>query len=290
MNEPSRLTNEELAAEAGSFDPGRYPIAHEIEIEHFRDLYSNAPSETARDLGVAVESHGQSLLLAAAGVPHLMFTRGHVGRKGVLNLDELDAMLASLADTGVQAFLIHVDATVSFDEAKKVFEKRGLVPYRRPWVKLLRGVEPVPRVQTDLDVSEVTGDQASLCAEMMMQGFGLPSQGARLYGATIGREGWRWYMASENGVPAAAGLLFQRGNVAYLAGGVTLPEFRRRRAQGALMQRRIEDALKAGAEHVASETGFPFPDGENPSYRNMMHFGLRAVGTRHNFGPPGVEW
>ena len=283
-----RLSNEELAAEASSFDVDPYVIAHEAETEHFRDLYSAAPAALKHELGLSVEQHGQSLLFAAKGIEHLLFTRAHLGGSGELVRGELDAILESVAAKEIKEFLIHVDARIPL--AEEAFEQRGMVSYRRPWVKLLRGEGPVAPVSCELDVAEVTQEHADTCSTMMMNVFGLPREGVPLYVHTVGREGWHWYLATDNGEPAATGVLFQRGPVAYLAGGVTLPKFRRRRAQGALMQRRIVDALAWGAKHIVSETGFPFPDEENPSYRNMMHFGFRAVGTRHNFGPPGVKW
>lgn len=290
MSGQARLSNEELAAEAGAFDAEGYAAAHHIEIAHFRDLYSAAPDELKDRLGLSVEEYGSSLLFSASRLPHLLFARGHVGASGVLDLEELDALLASLEDKGVRDFLIQVDPRVPAVDARRHLEARGLEAYRRPWVKLLRGAEPPPSIACELEITEAAQEQGSLCADMMMNVFGLPAHGAPLYAATVGRKGWHWYLASENGEPAACGVSFQMGEDAYLAGGVTLPRFRRRHAQGALMQRRIEDALARGAKRIASETGFPFPDEENPSYRNMLFFGLRPVGTRQNFGRPGAKW
>ena len=56
------------------------------------------------------------------------------------------------------------------------------------------------------------------------------------------------------------------------------------------MHRRIEDAIAAGATLITTETGLPLATEENPSYRNMIHLGFRAVGTRDNYAPPGTHW
>ena len=56
------------------------------------------------------------------------------------------------------------------------------------------------------------------------------------------------------------------------------------------MHRRIEDALLARVTTIATETGLPLAGEENPSYRNMIHLGFRAVGTRDNYAPVGTRW
>ena len=61
---------------------------------------------------------------------------------------------------------------------------------------------------------------------------------------------------------------------------------RRRGGQGALMARRIADALAAGCRHITTETGEPVGDEPNPSLDNMFRCGFVTVASRLNFEAP----
>ena len=66
----------------------------------------------------------------------------------------------------------------------------------------------------------------------------------------------------------------------FLGMGSTLPEHRRKGAQGALMARRIRDAAKLGCEWVCTETGEDTPQRPNPSYHNMIRTGFEFAYLR----------
>jgi hypothetical protein len=58
--------------------------------------------------------------------------------------------------------------------------------------------------------------------------------------------GFRRYLARIDGQVAGAASLFVHGNIAFLSGATTLPPFRRRGAQTALLARRLDDAARLG--------------------------------------------
>jgi GNAT superfamily N-acetyltransferase len=64
----------------------------------------------------------------------------------------------------------------------------------------------------------------------------------------------RRYLARVGGEPAGAGSLHLGGGVALLAGAATLPPFRRRGVQAALLAHRLADARRAGCELAAVTT------------------------------------
>ena len=101
--------------------------------------------------------------------------------------------------------------------------------------------------------------------------------------ALAGRPGWRLYLASDGDTPAAGAALYCRDGTAWLGVAATLPAYRGRGAQGALMARRIADAAAAGCRHIATETGEPVADEPNSSYDNMLRLGFRAIYSRANY-------
>ena len=86
---------------------------------------------------------------------------------------------------------------------------------------------------------------------------------------------WRCYVALVDGHVAAGAALFVAGDVGVLAAAGTLPTFRGRGAQTALLRRRIADADAAGSDLVvcAAAPG-------STSQRNQERVGLRTAYTR----------
>ena len=79
--------------------------------------------------------------------------------------------------------------------------------------------------------------------------------------------------------------------MAYLAFAATRAELRRKGAQRALLHARIEAAVVAGCDYIATETGFPLTaDEPSPSYHNMLWAGFRPLSIRDNYAPVGTKW
>ncbi|MCB9794662.1 MAG: hypothetical protein H6741_18270 [Alphaproteobacteria bacterium] len=97
-----------------------------------------------------------------------------------------------------------------------------------------------------------------------------------------GPPAWRRYTAFIEGVPAGEAILAQFGDVAYLADAATVPRFRRRGVQRALIARRIADARAAGAQHVFGAVQYG-----DQSWANMRALGLREAFMTLRFRRPG---
>ena len=83
---------------------------------------------------------------------------------------------------------------------------------------------------------------------------------------------WRAFIALLDGEPAGVASLFIGERVGVLAGAVTLPSFRGRGVQTALLRRRIAEAAGAGCALVAAQAS---PG--TISERNMQRVGLRPA-------------
>jgi GNAT superfamily N-acetyltransferase len=107
-----------------------------------------------------------------------------------------------------------------------------------------------------------------------------------LMAAAVGRTHWHHYMAWDGDAPAAAAALFIRDGAGWLGVAATLPAYRRRGAQGALMARRLQDGAALGCRWFATETGQDRPDKPNPSFHNMQRAGFIVAYQRPNYLPP----
>lgn len=85
----------------------------------------------------------------------------------------------------------------------------------------------------------------------------------------------RFYVATVDGAPAAAAVLFLQDGVAYLANASTLPDLRRRDCQTALIQRRLADGTAAGCRRAAV-----IVDWASQSHANVARAGFRLAYTK----------
>ena len=95
--------------------------------------------------------------------------------------------------------------------------------------------------------------------------------------------------AYDGGQPAGAGALYVDGGVGWLGLGATLPEYRGRGAQSAILAARIEDARRQGCATVVTETGELADDRPSSSYRNILRFGFEEAYLRPNYLSPERE-
>ena len=95
-------------------------------------------------------------------------------------------------------------------------------------------------------------------------------------------------MSFDGDVPAGTGTLYVRDGVGLVDWGATAPDFRRRGGQGAVMGRRIEDALDLGCRLLTTETGEAVSGDPQHSYNNIRRMGFRESHVRDNYAPPKV--
>ena len=123
-------------------------------------------------------------------------------------------------------------------------------------------------------VRELRPDEADLFAATLSDGHGAPPFARPPVARWAEQPGWRLYLAELDGVPAAAAALAIEDGIGFLAAASTLPEFRRRGCQTALIRRRISDAAAAGCDEVCALTAEP------ASRRNLERCGLELAYTK----------
>lgn len=130
-------------------------------------------------------------------------------------------------------------------------------------------------------VERITADVRDTFARVLNIGYDLPGDAIRghVFASTIGHAGWTHYLVSFNGEPGAASVLYVTDGVAQLFVTTTMPQYRGRGAQTALIRTRLADGQAAGCDLATSQTVV-----DNASPRNMHRHGFERLYDRWIFG------
>lgn len=266
--------------------------ADSIEGLAWRDLVAGAPAWLREASGASAEVMHDAVVMTAPGLDHLLFNRAvGLGLHDAVFESNIAQIQRRYETRGVSRYWIHANPYARPSHLSRLLAKRGLKPYRRSWVKMMRPAGAIGRRMDALVVRPAELTDAPIVASIVGPAFDLPQLGAEFFGVTVGRPRWHVLMVEHEGQPIATGGLFVDGGFGYFAFAATRPEFRGLGAQRALMQARGEIALNMGCEWLVSETGFPITaDEPSPSYHNMLWAGFRPVAVRENFCLPGTVW
>ena len=251
-------------------DESAVTLLERAERDALEALYRAAPPE--RD--ARAERIGGATVLIAPGLPAFF------NRAFAFGLDErvteagVDAILGALR----RAPDSYVQPPPGDAEIEGWLAARGLSS-TWTWAKVMRGTEPPPEIPTNLEIRELAEHEADRFGAVVAMAFGLPDVLAPWCAALLGRPGWRAYGAFDHDALVAAGALYVEGEVGWLGMAGTLPFHRRHGGQGALMARRIADAIALGCTSLATETGV-LPDRPNPSLDNMLRCGFAIAYER----------
>jgi hypothetical protein len=285
-NEPRRLPG----APAMTPRDSAY-VADLVEAQAFADLYAAAPPALAAEFGLRVAAVSDATVLLASKLPTPMFNRA-LGLGFVVPATEatLEAIRAMYRSAGIDAWWLHWNPYAKPDGFPQHLRQLGFAePRRRSWAKMLRRADPAPAIPTDLEIRPVDSDSdARATSTVIAQVFEMPPTLADWISRLHGRRGWRMYALRSNGAVVGGGAMYIDEDRAWLGLGAVLPTHRRRGGQGALMSRRVADAIELGAIHIVTETGEAIGDEANPSLANMHRCGFEHVASRLNFAaPPG---
>jgi GNAT superfamily N-acetyltransferase len=259
----------------------------ETEATAWADVLSAAPAASQAALGMSVELCAGCAVLRTPklDVPLLNRVIG-LGARGPVSNETVRAILESFQTAGIERYFVHCPPWA--EGLKSQLQDNGLLRYHRSWAKFARGREPVADARTELSLRAATTDDAEAFGKVFAKGFVLPMATAPIFAALVGRPRWHAYVALEGPRIGGAGLLFVDGTMAYLCGATTLPAFRKRGVQAALMARRLEHALDLGCDTISTETGEPVPGDPQHSYRNMQKAGFRVAYVRENYVPQSM--
>lgn len=260
-------------------------IAEAVEAAAWADSFS-AVADT--DLGTATARIGDATVMRMEKLPAAFFSKViGLGLEEPADAARVGEILAWFRDAGFEKIWFQPSPAAEPDGLLALLARCGVMPVARKWGKFVRDAQSPPNAVTDLTIREIGADAAADFARAAVDGFELPAFLAPWIAALPGRPHWRTYVAYQGREPAACAALFQQDRAAFFGFDATRPEFRRRGAQGALLERRIADALASGCELLTAETGVD-EGGEGPSWKNIRRAGFRLLYVRPNCAPNGA--
>lgn len=161
-----------------------------------------------------------------------------------------------------------------------VISSRGFDPC---WFRSVFALVPaVPAVghSTDVRIERVGDDDLGRWLDVFNSGFEADHGAALVANDEIGRASFlapdsQTFLAHLDGRPVGCGSFQIVGGVAWLGGAATLPEFRRRGVQAALVAHRLRLAAELGCE-LAAVTALS----NGPSARNIVRLGFQHTHTQ----------
>jgi len=165
-------------------------------------------------------------------------------------------------------------------EALAMLARRGYLPSEVSSV-MYRPVEPpATKLPDGIAVRVIDADEARLWSEINARGWSHDHPEFREFLLNFGavlteRKNSPCFLAEIDGVPGAAGALSIHEGVALFAGAATVPEFRRRGLQAALLSERMRYAAENGCD-LAMMVVLPGSESQRNGERN----GFRIAYTR----------
>ncbi|MBY5666300.1 GNAT family N-acetyltransferase [Rhizobium leguminosarum] len=250
-----------------------------IEAKAFIDLHNAAHSRLADEERFECVSINGGCAISLPSAPAIGLNR----ILGLTKNEDLDEAYDWMSQRAGKRFL-QVNTDAASDEVKHWITSKGLTTYGPGWAKLRRTADAVslPSPGT-VKTRKVRHDEAEVFGAMMCAGFGFPENLTALWAAIVGRDGWSCFYALDGDVPVGTGTMFASGSFAWLGGGTTVPGFRNRGVQKALIQARLEEGADRGVSTFVVETEVPSAEKANISNANLAKLGFVPVYNRSNF-------
>jgi ribosomal protein S18 acetylase RimI-like enzyme len=241
----------------------RYSIAL---LEALRDLPES-------DLDLRLERFGAAVAPASPRAPELDFVNRIEGLRAA-DAGRVGELLPYYAAAGVDPW-IELAPEPGLDELGAALAPAG--PRLVAFYAVLFG--PPESRPIDLDVRRAEAEEAESAGRLLLEGREVPEPARSRHGRALASAveracGWL-YVARVDGMPAAAAVLSFSDSVGFLANAATLPAFRGRGCQTALIAARLADARASGCDLVSSGAAFG-----SQSQRNLERAGLRVAYTK----------
>jgi hypothetical protein len=189
--------------------------------------------------------------------------------------DMIDEIMGLFRAARVTRFSIHLSPCPQSEAIERWLQKRGFMLHHR-YANLFRNTAPPESIATDLTVKRIGRNYAAPFVEIFSQIFARPDDHRPWLVATLGHPGFSHFLAFDGDRPIATGLLYSKGNSAWMGWGATLTQYRRRGAHAALIAARVKHAAELGAKWVVCATLEPVPKRPSGSYRNLIKQGFEV--------------
>jgi ribosomal protein S18 acetylase RimI-like enzyme len=252
-------------------------------VEAWADFYQAASHEIASAAGIQVVRTSTTAITVVSQVDTLAFNRLiGLGFSEPITEEAIDRAISIYREANVHRFFVPVCPDVLTSETERLLQRKGLKHYNN-WVKFCRDFTRMPPVKTTLTVREISKAEAAEFAKILVAGFEWSDSLCPWIERSVGRPGWRHYMAYDGDRPVATAALFVFGDMGWIDFAATLPEARGRGAQAVLLKHRMADAGQAGCKWMVVETAEETPKSSAPSFRNVRRYGFQIAYVRPNY-------
>jgi GNAT superfamily N-acetyltransferase len=250
-----------------------------IEARAFIDLFMIAPQTLLDQAEFRCMQLAAGCAISLPGAPAIGLNR----ILGLAALEDLDRAYEWMSRRTGRRYL-QMNAATAPQQTHDWIRKRGLVPQGNGWAKLRRTAPSTPLIHSrEVATRQVKVTEAEIFGSMMCAAFNFPANLTPLWSAIVGKEGWTCFFAELDGRPIATGAMYASGSYAWLGGGATVPEFRNRGAQKALIAARLNQGVGQGVQTFVVETARPSADEPNISHANLIATGFEQIYTRMNY-------
>lgn len=260
--------------------------APELEIHEaraFSDLFRLAPSNLREQAGIDQFEVGSGWGVLASAFDILAFNRVIAAGVGQPSSEtEIDSIVESFRQGGVPRFFFQLAPQSEPGDLEQCLSDRGFAFYNN-WAKLYRTVDDPPEFETDLQIRRIGLEHADTFADVLCKAFEWPAELQPMIASLVDKPGWTHYLAFDDDRPAATAAMYTRNQWCWIDFASTAVEFRGRRAQPALITRRLRDAAALGCRHVLVETAEDLPDKPGISCRNVQKMGFQLAYLRPNW-------
>lgn len=246
-------------------------LVRRVERAAWLDMFAAAPTTVRRRFEIQTMQAEHAAYLACPGLPGVPFNRAFAVSPSWMH-DEREASngIQWLAEHAAESWVVQADV-VGGNEGDAAMKKLGLRPTGAGWSKLVLAGSGQSRADS-IDVRVVeTKDHAALFASVVIDGFGFPIGVEQWFAELALRTRWTAYVAFEGDAAAAAGVIYTCSDGAWLGIDTTIPAYRGRGMQKAIISRRLDDVRRAHIPFAMAETGREArADKQGTSFRNYL--------------------
>ncbi|MGD7054344.1 GNAT family N-acetyltransferase [Sutcliffiella horikoshii] len=253
-------------------------IVEQSEIDALEDRLIRVKSINDNAMGVELKRFGYAVAFSVKNIPGPSFNtvKGVNGE----DMDHLDEIVEFYASRGIPAQFEVTPGNASTDLFRKLsslgyFQSGFHTALYRP---LSTGDPSLSGADNAVQMEEISLENFDVFGELYTRGFGMPTAFKDYVTANnkvlAESDNWTFYLARVGGEPAGIGVLHVKNDVATLAASATVPEFRNKGVQTALIQKRMQQAADEGCRYLVGQAAFG-----SVSQKNMQRAGLNVAYT-----------
>jgi GNAT superfamily N-acetyltransferase len=246
-----------------------------IEMHAWADMFAAAPDDFSRHFGLSAKRMNDFMLFAIKKSPRSLHNRSlGMGLARSVDKATLEEAVGWLRDHCGPAWGIPLAAAAQPADLPGWLSEKGMTP--KPGMARFRrlAIGPALEVHCRYEVRLVTAEHATDFGLVAKEGFEMDEGFDTWRAALCGRPYWHTYVAYDGSTPVGAGAMFIEDGLAWLGIGTTLPAYRGRGVQRAVLARRVSDAAALGAKIVTVETFHASGQPPNDSTRNVIRAGF----------------